>query len=189
MNNNERSSNWCLVLYPQEDKTHELALKIIKKEYNYACIVHDNDLDSKGEIKKSHTHVVLSFKSQRWRNSLALELGITPNYLERCRNLESSLKYLIHYNDQDKFQYDVNDVEGTLKNKLLELLEYSDMSESDKFLELVNFIYRYPTHLTLHDFLQYVCSSSLFSVYRRSAMTFNQLIKEHNIELISKKQK
>lgn len=187
MVNNERSSNWNLVLYPQEDKTHELALKIIKKDYDYACIVHDNDLDSKGEIKKSHTHVVLHFKNQRWRNSIALDLGITPNYLEKCRNLENSLKYLIHYNDFDKYQYDISDVEGTLKQKLLEILEYSDMTESDKFLELVNFIHSYPVHLTLHDFLQYVCSTSLFSVYRRSAMTFNQLIKEHNIELITKK--
>lgn len=187
MINNERCSNWNLVLYPQEDKTHELALNYIKKNFDYALITHDNDLDSHGELKKTHCHVVIKFKYQRWRNSIALELGITPNYLEKCRNLENSLKYLIHYNDQDKYQYDVNDVEGTLKNKLLELLEFSDMTESEKFLELVEFIHKYPTSLSLHDFLEYVCSSSLFSVYRRSAMTFNQLIKEHNIELINSK--
>lgn len=181
--NNQRSTNWCLVLYPQEDKTHELALKIIEKEYDYACIEHDNDINDDGEIKKSHVHVVLKFKHQRWRNSIALELGITPNYLERCRNLEKALKYLIHYDNQEKYQYDINNVRGTLKQRLLECLEYSDMNTTEKFKELMDFIFSYPTKLSLRDFLEYVCSTTLFDIYRRNAMTFNNLIKEHN-ELI-----
>lgn len=190
MNNNIRSCNWCLVLYPQEDKTHELALKLIENNhYQYAYIIHDNDLDSSGNIKKSHTHVVLHFKNQRWRNSIALELGITPNYLEKCRNLENSLKYLIHYNDSDKYQYDIDLVRGSLKQQLLESLEYSDMTITEKFKELMDFIFSYPTELSLRDFLEYVCTTTLFDVYRRNAMTFNNLIKEHNQEIFMKKNK
>ena len=115
---NERSLIWCLLLYPEEDLSHKEALKYISNTYECAYIVHDKDTDTHGEIKKAHTHVVVKFPNYRWRTALGEELKITPNYLEKCRNMENALEYLIHFKDTDKFQYNFEDVKGILKNKL-----------------------------------------------------------------------
>lgn len=182
---NNRSRNWDLILYPQEDITHKKALEYIQDHYKlYAYINHDKDINEEtGELKKQHTHIVLSFNNQKWRNSLALELGITPNYMQKCEKLDKSLMYLIHYNNEDKYQYDISEVLGTLKPKLERLILNKDKSEEEIILELMHIIKVYPTHLTITDFVEYVCSKGLYSHYRRSQSTFKLLIDEHNYEI------
>ncbi len=178
--NNERSLNWCLVLYPQEDNSHKLALDYIISHYSYAYIKHDRDILDDGSLKKEHVHVVIKFNNYRWRNAIAEELKITPNYLEKCRNLENALKYLIHFNNEDKAQYDISEVNGDLKLKLSNYLEHTEKSESDKVLELLYYINSFDNFITLNDFIHYVCSIGLYDVYRRSATTFIKLLEEHN---------
>lgn len=179
--NNERSINWALVLYPSEDPTHKLALDYIINNYQkYAYIKHDNDILDTGELKKEHYHIIISFNNYRWRNAIAEELNITPNYLEKIRNLENSLKYLIHFNNSDKYQYDVEDVQGTLKQKLIGYLNTTDKSESDKVIELLDFLESQKGYVRLSDFLRYVCSINMYDIYRRSASTFIRLLEEHN---------
>lgn len=179
--NNERSTSWALVLYPSEDSKHKFALDYIKENYSkFAYIKHDKDLLDTGEFKKEHYHVVISFANYRWRNAIAEELQITPNYLEKIRNLENSLKYLIHFNNSDKFQYDIENVQGTLKQKLISYINTTDKSESDKVIELLDFLEAQKGFVKLSDFLRYVCSINMYDIYRRSASTFIRLLEEHN---------
>ena len=63
-----RSRKFCLLLYPNEDKTHKKALEYIKLNYDYALIVHDKDTNENNEIKKAHTHVVVSFSNAKWKD-------------------------------------------------------------------------------------------------------------------------
>ena len=125
---NFRSKNFNLVLY-DEDKTHKKAIDYIIKNYDYAMILHDKDFNDDGEIKKPHYHIVIRFPNARWNTALANELEITENYIEECRSLKRSLLYLIHYYDENKYQYQLNDVEGSLKRRLEEIIK----SEYDKF--------------------------------------------------------
>lgn len=185
---NERSLTWCMVLYPDEDVTHKKALEYIENNYNYAYIVHDKDLTESGELKKKHTHLVIKFKNYRWRNSIAEELQITPNYLEKCRNLEKALKYLIHFDNEDKIQYNVSNVHGQLKRKLEEYLQDRDISESDKVLQLIQFIREYDQKLSITDFVEFCCTNNLFDVYRRSQYSWNKIIEEHNFKIWEKDQ-
>ena len=179
--NNERSITWALVLYPSEDPKHKFALDFIKKNYSkYAYIKHDKDILDTGELKKEHYHIIIQFSNYRWRNAIAEELSITPNYLEKVRNVENSLKYLIHFNDSDKYQYDISEVEGTLKQKLIGYLNTTDKSESDKVIELLDFLETQKGYVKLSDFLRYVCSINMYDIYRRSASTFIRLLEEHN---------
>lgn len=179
--NNERSISWALVLYPNEDPTHKQAFDFILKNYSkYAYIKHDKDIQDNGETKKEHYHFVIQFPNYRWRNAIAEELSITPNYLEKIRNLENSLKYLIHFNNSDKYQYDIDEVNGTLKAKLIGYLNTTDKSESDKVIELLDFLETQKSYVKLSDFLRYVCSINMYDIYRRSASTFIRLLEEHN---------
>lgn len=179
--NNERSIHWALVLYPSEDPTHKLALDYIKENYSkYAFIKHDKDLLDDGTLKKEHYHIVITFSNYRWRNAIATELGITINYLEKIRNLENALKYLIHYNNSNKYQYDIEDVQGTLKQKLINIINTQDKTESEKVLELLDYIETQKTYLKLSSFIKFVCDNNMYDIYRRSASTFIRLLEEHN---------
>lgn len=179
--NNERSIHWALVLYPNEDPTHKTALEYIKENYSkYAYIKHDKDVLEDGSIKKEHYHVVVSFSNYRWRNAISNELGITINYIEKVRNIENALKYLIHYNNSNKYQYDIEEVKGTLKHKLDTLINNEDKTESEKVLELLDYIESSKEYIRVADFIRFVCSSNLYDIYRRSATTFMKLIEEHN---------
>ena len=179
--NNERSIHWCLVLYPNEDPKHLSALEYIQENYSkYAYICHDKDFLEDNTIKKEHYHIVISFTNYRWKSAISNELGITPNYIEKVRNLENALKYLIHYNNSNKYQYDINEVKGTLKTKLESFINNEDKTESEKVLELIKYIEDSNEYIRVIDFIKYVCSENLYDIYRRSATTFMKLIEEHN---------
>lgn len=175
-----RSTKFCMLLYPLEDETHKQALEYIKLNYDYASIVHDKDTNEQGEVKKSHTHVVISMPNAKWNTALAKELGITENYIERCRCLENALEYLIHFNDDSKHQYTLEQVKGNLKKKLEKIMLNDGKDEEDKAQELVDFIIHYQGYLRFTDFSYYCLSMGMWSVYRRSSAIFGKLIEEHN---------
>ena len=99
-----RDRKFCLLLYP-DDKSHMEALEKIKASYDYAYVLHDKDaLEETGEIKKAHYHVVLiSGKNAIWSSALSKDLGITPNYIQRCKNVDRALEYLVHFNEEEKY--------------------------------------------------------------------------------------
>ena len=174
-----RDRNFCLLLYPKEDKTHYNAIKIIKENYDYALINHNNDLLDSGEKKKEHTHVVLRFKNAIWNSSLSENLGISINYIEKCRNLDKSLLYLIHYNDINKFQYDFEEVEGTLKNRLFRLIENDNNDENERVLDLLEYIDN-AGYLSVKDFAIYCATVGKWDIFRRSSIIYLEILKEHN---------
>lgn len=185
---NERSLYWCLVLYPGEDPKHRIALDYIQFNYSYAFIKHDKDTTDTGELKKEHYHVIIRFNNYRWRNAVAEELGITPNYLEKCRNLEKSLKYLIHFDNENKYQYDINCVQGDLKEKLLKYIEDKTITESEKVLILIDYIKSSTKQITITDLIIFCCHKNLYDIYRRNAYSFNKIIEEHNYQIFKKDQ-
>ena len=179
---NLKSRNWNLILYPKEDDSHYKALQYIINNYSeYAYIEHDRDINSNGELKKSHTHITIRFHNARYQSSIALELGIPANYMQKCNDFESSLKYLIHYGDTEKFQYSIDDIYGTLKDKLINILDSIDLNENDKLLEIVRYISQYNSYLSISQFITYICNTPLLSTYRKFSFSIHQMINEHNV--------
>lgn len=179
-----RARMFRFLLYPNEDKTHKVAFEYIKANYDYASIEHNQDTDKiTGKLIKSHTHVVLQVSNPKWNTALAKELGITPNYIMKCDNFNGALEYLIHFNDSDKFQYDISEVKGPLAIKVRRLLKNYDKDENDKVLELLDFIEN-SNLLEISDFLRYCCSIGYYDVARRSSNYFMRLIDNHNSNLI-----
>jgi hypothetical protein len=144
-----------LLLYP-EDESHMAAMEKIKA-YDYACILHDMDTTEDGEFKKPHYHVVIKFKNACWRTALAKELGITENYIEQIRNEEAALEYLIHYNEDEneKHKYDIENVSGSLKRRLVEYINKDDKSEGERVGELLEFINCYNGNLSVTEFAKF----------------------------------
>lgn len=185
-NKRERSRCWCLVLYP-DDETHlQCIRKLNQGGYTYAAIMHDSDKWEEGESpahianepKKEHWHVVLRFQNPRWRESIAEELGIAPNYLEKCRDRDSALLYLVHDGFPNKHQYDLSEVFGPLATNLAKLLV--DEDEGSRVLTLVGMIEQMERPVTYKQVLMMACQNGLYGDFRRLGVGIKWLLDEHN---------
>lgn len=177
-NENYRSRKHGLLLYP-EDSTHVEALEKIKS-YDYALICHDKDKDDKGELKKAHWHVVINLKNARWRNAVAEDLGITPNYIRPIGNEEKALEYLIHFNEEEKHQYPIKEVEGPLKKRLERYIQQDDTPEEDKVEGMIAHILAQNKRVKVTDFALYCAKKGVWDVFRRSSVIFCKILEEHN---------
>lgn len=185
-----RSRKWGLLLY-MEDSTHKEAFEKLMELDGCSCsvayIVHDKDVDeSTGELKKEHIHVVLDWKNSVWNTALAKQLGIKENYIQQIRNYENALEYLIHYNDNEKYQYNIDEVQGTLKQKLAEIIAKDGMSEGERVLQLYEYINNYDGVIKISDVLKWSAKNGFWDIFRRSSTIFMAVIQEHN-EALSKK--
>lgn len=174
-----RAKSFCLILY-DEDETHKKAIEKIKMGYDYAMICHDSDTNENGEILKPHYHVVLRFPNAKWNTALAEELGITENYFEESRSLKRSLLYLIHFYDEDKFQYSVDNVTGPLKKRLEEFVKNDGKSESEKVLEIFEEIDNIDELINFTTFCKHIAKIGYWEVLRRSSGLIIRYVDEHN---------
>lgn len=182
--NKFRSRLYVAVLYP-EDTTHvECMEKLQTNGYNFAAILHDKDVyddgEQKGELKKPHWHIVLRFKNAVWNTAVAKELGITPNYLEACKDQDASLLYLVHYGKDDKAQYDYEEVFGPLRLKLSTLL--ADTDEGTRVLSIVDIVESSPGPIGTSELLKKAVAAGLYADLRRMGHLATCLVREHNAE-------
>lgn len=174
-----RSRCYHLILY-EEDLSHKNAMDYIEHHFDYCSILHDKDFDeATGEIKKAHYHFILYFDNPVYKSSLATQLNILPNYIQ-VESLKKGLLYLIHYNHKDKYQYSIDEVYGSLKDKLYSYLSNNIENENQCVILILNYLDSLDYYLSLHDFILYIVSNNLWSYYRRSQVTFLKLLQEHN---------
>lgn len=180
-----RSRLYVAVLYPDDDSHVECMEKLQTNGYNFAAILHDKDVyedgDHKGELKKPHWHIVVRFKNAVWNTAVAKELGITPNYLEACKDQDASLLYLVHYGKEEKAQYDYEEVFGPMKLKLSTLL--ADVDEGTRILSLVDIVESSPGPIGMSELLKKSVAAGLYADLRRMGHLATCLVREHNYEV------
>ena len=184
-----RKRNWTMLLYP-EDPTHAAAIETLEQGgFKYAAILHDKDQYQEGEspdheageTKKAHWHVVLKFAQAVWNTSLAKQLGIAENYIQPCSNLDGALLYLVHSQNEDKYQYEVEAVFGPLVPALKKLLVDDD--EGTRLLAVLDEIDRSPSYVDYRKLLRSVINNNLYGEFRRGGTLITRYIDEHNREM------
>jgi hypothetical protein len=78
----------------------------------YWAILHDSDVDDNGILKKPHWHIVLSMPRGKRLKTLLNDIknGLTLDDINQvsirdCVTLNGAVRYLIHLDDSDKYQY------------------------------------------------------------------------------------
>lgn len=99
---------------------------------NYAYILHDSDYHKDLTKKNDHLHLILWNCDKRRTfatmiNYLSERLNLNPFAIsiEKVVSLEGSIQYLIHLNDIEKTQYDVEKIHTNLSCEELDLFIYS----------------------------------------------------------------
>lgn len=180
-----RDRKFVAVLYPEDPSHVECIDKLLSGGYNFAGILHNQDVyedgEHEGELKKPHWHIVLRFKNAVWNTAIAKELGITPNYLEACKDVDSALLYLVHYGNEKKAQYEYESVFGPLKLKLATLL--ADTDEGTRVLNIVEIIENSPGPIGYSELLKKAVAAGLYADLRRMGAFAVGLMREHNYEV------
>lgn len=181
MDDNFRDRKYCLLLYP-DDPTHVNAMEYLRSSgTNYAACLHDKDLHKEtDEEKKPHWHVVIKSMNAMWNSAWQKKLGVKSNYIRVCQNLDGALRYLVHFDHPDKYQYDISEVEGPLKTRVAFLV--ADQDESTRVLSIVETISNSPGPVSYKEILLKVCKNGLYGDFRRLGNGVKYLIDEHNSE-------
>lgn len=188
MTNNPRYRLFNVLLYPDNEK-HQKAISRLKNgEFLAVGICHDMDKYTEdtneykaGELKKEHYHFVVKFKNAKTVSALSKELDIEERFIDPTKSFKNSAAYLLHLGVEDKYQYDTDDLVGSLSPEILKMLD--DTSEEIKALRIVDLIRSFDSEVSYDCFLEMLCKNNLFDVFRRSAYSFNRVFDEHNNQI------
>lgn len=149
-------------LYPDSESYDcESLLSTIRSKFiDWAYILHDKDVDEKGELKKSHIHWV-GRATPRSLSVVSNFLGLPENDIEVVKNFDNMVMYLIHLNDIDKFQYSPDDVETNLPN-IGQLLRR--LSEG----QIVKDLASAKMQKSWYDLVQYAVDRDSYDILRRN---------------------
>lgn len=185
MSDRYRDRKFCMVLYP-EDSTHVEVLAMLQQGYQYIGILHDkdtwleddtDDTSLVGTQKKPHYHIVIKFPQARWNTAVASELGLAPNYLQKCVSYQGSVLYLVHFGLPAKYQYDVNEVFGTLIKDLKKFMCQGD--ETSRVRQIFDFIDS-SEYINYEDVFKWCLEHDLYGDLRRMGSGVMTLIGIHN---------
>lgn len=111
----KRSRAWTCVVYP--DSASEEWQEILRDQL-VECLIsplHDQDMEPTGESKKSHYHVVISFKNPTSYERAcevfeAIGGVIPPEGACRVKDFKQMARYLCHLDQPNKHRYSIEDV-------------------------------------------------------------------------------
>lgn len=167
------------VLYP-DSTSYEIEKVISRLEDTFtdlAYITHDLDLDDMGTVKKLHVHWCGKRSSPAPISTIANSIGVDENAIEFCRNWKYSLRYLIHADNPEKFQYSPDKVTATFPFTVV----IEGKLEAFKARQIYNFINAHPT-ITPNALAQWCFEHELWSEYRRSFAIWCSLMREVQVE-------
>ena len=110
--NQEVSRTWAMIVYPESapENWRELIEDLHIKAWVESPL-HDSDLTAEGEPKKAHYHVILLFDSiKSYKQVLNITESLNTVIPQRCLSLEGTVRYMIHADNPDKFQYNRDDI-------------------------------------------------------------------------------
>lgn len=151
----------------------------VADEYAYA--LHDLDVDENNQLKKPHYHVVMRFTNKQTFSGLSKDLGIPENYLEakgRKNEFKFGVRYLIHKDNPDKYQYDPSIIHGNAP-----ILRFLKSDSDDLGIDLMEEIYSGRCR-SIHDLYKFALSIGAWSEFRRGFNMYNVILADlRNVSL------
>lgn len=169
LNLKDRVNCFTLELYPESDTLQfDTLFEKVKSVEFYSCkyyaILHDKDVfDKTGELKKPHYHLLVKLDNaisiDKIIKSLLNERGTQEaieNDFSIVKSFKGMVRYLIHKDDSDKHQYDMNDIITNDRN----LSYYFNDNTIVENFQLITDIIKENKILTMRDLIYYCVESN-----------------------------
>lgn len=157
--------------------------KLTKLKYIYFIIKHDQDQNT-----KLHYHIAIYSKSPTTIPIIAKKLDIRENYIKiqdelgSRYTLKKTIGYLIHYNNKDKINYNIENIisnDNELVRKYYDIIS-NDKGEASSLREIMLFITN--NQPNCKDLINFCIDNDLLKVFRKYSYFLNQIIKENIYE-------
>ena len=137
----ERTRHWTSVVYPDSapdnwrDIINELYIQWVSSP------LHDKDTDANGEIKKAHWHVLLMFDGKKsYEQIKEITDSINAPIPQKVASAKGLVRYMLHLDNPDKFQYEMADILAYGGADVAELLKPTASSRYQMIREMIAFI-------------------------------------------------
>ena len=129
-----RSAKFLGVLYPDSTSySCDAKMLLIKTHFpEWAFCLHDKDEAEDGTLKKPHIHWVGRFQNQRTLATVASRLDMPEHDIEVCKSWKKAVRYLVHLDSPDKFQYSHDAVDANFD--LARYFNYLDDNSKGKMI-------------------------------------------------------
>lgn len=142
----------------------------------YGYILHNNDIDENGCIIKPHYHFYGRFQNPHTLSSVHKQLSdfnISEQQIDVVNNFRGAIRYLIHTNNPDKYQYSPFDVVSNIENITY---YYFDVSEGSQVLDLIA---QRNKGASLTSLIKYSISKNCYSTFRRNYKIIREASEEN----------
>lgn len=159
-----------------------------QNRFEYAYIRHDKDLlENLEDFKKAHYHFQVYNEYQKEINTWGDIFNVNMARVQKISNKKSAIRYLIHADNNDKFQYDIVDI-----NSNFEIIKYFDKLVSDENCEIdliFTYIEFHKRRITTKEIIDYVLDNNIWGTFRRNYSIIKDLLSEHNLLFTASKLK
>lgn len=164
MANNHKKSSYVLGSINDPNQFDSVIAGLTQCHF-YAYIYHDKDKDDNGNLIKKHLHFVARSNPKAFSTWSKL-LGIPENMICECYRQRSAVRYLIHLDDKEKAQYDVDNIRSNMPGYVANCMkDFNEQNCSDEFLDLLRVK---KGEISITEFLQnYSYEMSKMSFYNR----------------------
>lgn len=166
--------HFMILLYPEWGNYQDILQDIKGSFKKYAYIKHIPE----EEEKKEHVHLVLSLDNPRSEISLSKRLDIDKRFVKHIKSLRGSCRYLIHIDNEDKYQYNLDQVIVSHSFKSIYFKSFDDLLSDEEILANIygfiddnNFLSSIQLEIEL---TKYVCSNAFERVFKRY---YNTIVK------------
>lgn len=184
--NNKRFYNFIVVIY-EDDEDFKQQYANLTINFRSIWIRHDKDVDEEGNDKKPHYHFIVKLKNAKTISSFAKDILVSPNMIEPVKkSFDGSLRYLVHFGYDDKYQYDpleVKSFDDKLLNRFNKCLNL-EISEEDKVESIEEFIHNSGNYVEMNHLGAYVRKIGKWDAFRRNMTYFKIILEEHNAKFI-----
>lgn len=133
----------------------------------YAYIYHDSDSHADGTQIEKHLHFV-AIDTPRKLSTWGNMLNLPENMIQYCRSPRASVRYLTHYDDPSKHQYELSQV---ITNKPARVKGYYENRDKDINSEYLDYMAVRQGKMPVCDFLEkYNLDIQKMNIYNRIKM-------------------
>lgn len=172
----KQSRNFLGVLYPDAENyvCDDVLVRLHDAFRDVAYIVHNMDVTESGELKKAHIHWVGKRDSPAPLSTIVNALKIPAQDIEYCKNYRSALRYLVHADNKDKFQYSPDSVVANFP--FVDILK--DQLDVAKCRQIYNHIH--DEYCTIDQLAAWCFDNDLWAQYRKNFALWSSLLREVN---------
>lgn len=179
----ERTRNWTFVVYP--DSAPQNWREIIDEDHIQwiESPLHDQDKDANDEMKKAHWHVLLMYGGLKsYKQIEELTQRINATIPQKCASTKGLVRYMVHMDNPEKFQYSRSEIIGHGGADVAEYLKATGASRYLLIREMMDYVKE--NHVTEMNELIYYAMAERFDDWfpllcDNSAYIMNALIKSN----------